>query len=352
MILLKKLLHRTFGSRFFTIIDGIPALSVIMMLSTFCRIFIRRSVLALSQRLIECVPNFSEGRDQDTVQALSDAVRSVAGVRLADVSADLDHHRTVLTFLGEADAVAEAAFRSARVAVERIDLRFHQGVHPRIGAVDVMPFIPLRGVTMSECAELARQVGYRIARELEVPVYFYEQSALPGKPADLPTLRRGGFERWVGQELTGNRVPDAGPPYLHPTAGAVIIGARGPLIAFNINLNTDRAEIAEQIARTIRRERSQIPQLEGVRALGLFLPSRGIAQVSLNLTRPDRSPLWWVLEYVRSLAVQMGADVQETELIGMLPASAVANVAAHYLLNPALDEKRILELWMDAEWSP
>ncbi|GBC95933.1 Glutamate formimidoyltransferase [bacterium HR16] len=304
----------------------------------------------MASQVIECVPNFSEGRHRDTVDALAEAVREVSGVRLVNVSADPDHHRTVLTFLGEPGAVAEAAFRCARVAVERIDLRSHRGVHPRIGAVDVMPFIPLRNVEMPECAQIAREVGYRIARELEVPVYFYEYAALPGRPTDLPTIRRGGFERWAGRPLTGDRAPDAGPAFLHPTAGAAIVGARGPLIAFNINLGTDRLEVAQHIARTIRREREHIPQLAGVRALGLLLASRGIAQVSLNLTQPDRSPLWWVLEYVRERAEEQGVRILETELIGVAPASAIAGVAAHYLRNPALSEEHILDLWLDPEW--
>jgi len=304
------------------------------------------------RRVIECVPNFSEGRNGDTIHALTQAVHEVPGVRLVNVSADPDHHRTVLTFLGEPDAVAEAAFRCAQVAVERIDLRSHQGVHPRIGAIDVMPFVPLRNVPMSDCAHIARETGYRIANELQVPVYFYEHAALPGRPADLPTIRRGGFERWLGRVLTGDRAPDAGPASLHPTAGAAIVGARGPLIAFNINLNTDRVEIAQHIARTIRHERERIPQLAGVRALGLFLASRGVAQVSLNLTQPEQSPLWWVLDYVRRLAAEQGAQVVETELIGVAPASAIAEVAAHCLQNASLNEEHILDLWMDFEWNP
>jgi len=304
------------------------------------------------QRVIECVPNFSEGRRHETVAALAQAVRAVPGIRLVDVSPDPDHHRTVLTFIGEPEAVAEAAFRGAQVAVERIDLRFHRGVHPRIGAVDVMPFIPLRNVSMPECAQIAREVGYRIARELEVPVYFYEQAALPGRPTDLPTIRRGGYERWVGRALTGDRAPDAGPPLLHPTAGAAIVGARGPLIAFNINLDTDRVEVAHTIARTIRQQREHLPQLAGVRALGLFLASRGMAQVSLNLTQPECSPLWWVLEYVRDLAAQQGVQVAGTELIGVAPAAAIVSAAAHYLQDARLSERQVLDLWLDPQWNP
>ncbi|MCS6830434.1 MAG: glutamate formimidoyltransferase [bacterium] len=304
------------------------------------------------RQVIECVPNFSEGRNGDTVHALATAVCAAPGVRLVNVSADPDHHRTVLTFLGEPGAVAEAAFRCARVAVERIDLRSHQGVHPRIGAVDVMPFIPLRNVPISECARIAHEVGYRIAHELDVPVYFYEHAALPGRPKDLPTIRRGGFERWAGRPLTGERAPDAGPAFLHPTAGAAIVGARGPLIAFNINLDTDRVEVAQHIASTIRQERERVEQLRGVRALGLFLPSRGIAQVSLNLTQPDQSPLWWVLGYVRSLAAQWDVQVLETELVGVAPASAICEAAARCLQNASLREEHILDLWLDPEWNP
>lgn len=304
------------------------------------------------KRLIECVPNLSEGRCNETISALAAAVEAVPGVRLANVSSDPDHHRTVLTFLGEPSAVAEAAFQCARVAVERIDLRRHQGVHPRIGAVDVMPFVPLRGVTMADCVQIARLVGQRIAENLQVPVYLYEHAAFPGRPSDLPSLRRGGFERWVGVPLRGRRVPDFGPPYLHPTAGAAIVGAREPLVAFNINLDTDQVSIAEDIAQLIRREREHIPYLRGVRALGLFLPSRGIAQVSLNLTQPQYTPLWWIVEYVQTLAHQRGTQVHSTELIGLLPASLVAQTAAHYLHNNELAMENILELWMDEQWKP
>lgn len=304
------------------------------------------------RRAIECVPNLSEGRNTETIEALAQAVQQVPDVRLVNVSADVDHHRTVLTFLGAPEAVAEAAYRCAQIAVERIDLRQHQGVHPRIGAVDVIPFVPLRNVDMSECAELARGVGYRIANELQLPVYFYDYAALPDKPSDLPSIRRGGFEKWVNRPLTGKRAPDAGPNRLHPSAGAAVVGARGPLIAFNIDLDTERLEVAQHIAQTIRQQREVIPELTGVRALGLFLPSRGVAQVSLNLTQPDKSPLWWVLDYVRVQAAHYGVQIKRTELIGVAPADVFVEVSAYYLQNPNLRVEHILDLWMDQDWKP
>jgi len=272
---------------------------------------------------ILCVPNFSEGRDEVTIHAIADAAAS-AGVQVHHLSWDYDHHRMVLAFSGTPAQVKRAVLRAGAVAVQRIDLTRHRGAHPRIGAVDVVPFVPLEGLSRAEAVAFSHQVARSFARQLRVPVYLYEHSARVGRVRDLPSLRRGEFEGWVGKRLTGERAPDFGPKRLHPTAGATVMGVRDPLIAFNLNLRPPDPAIAKQIARRIRAERDTNPTLAGVRALGLWLPSRGVAQVSLNLTRPDLTDLWQVTEQVRQMARVLGAEVAETELIGVLTTADAA----------------------------
>ncbi len=272
---------------------------------------------------ILCIPNFSEGRDETTIRAIADAAAS-AGVKIHHLSWDYDHHRTVLAFSGMPVQVKRAVLRAGAVAIERIDLNCHQGAHPRIGAVDVVPFVPLSGLTREEAVAFSLQVAKSFARRLRVPVYLYEHSARAGRPRDLPTLRKGGFEGWLGKRLVGERAPDFGPKRLHPTAGATIMGVRDPLIAFNLNLRPPEVAIARQIARQIRAERDSEPALRGVRALGLWLPTRQVAQVSLNLTQTEQTDLFRVTEAVRRMARALGAEVAETELIGVLSAEDAA----------------------------
>jgi len=272
---------------------------------------------------ILCIPNFSEGRDETTIRAIADAAAS-AGVKIHHLSWDYDHHRMVLAFSGMPVQVKRAVLRAGAVAIERIDLNCHQGAHPRIGAVDVVPFVPLSGLTREEAVAFSLQVAKSFARRLRVPVYLYEHSARAGRPRDLPTLRKGGFEGWLGKRLVGERAPDFGPKRLHPTAGATIMGVRDPLIAFNLNLRPPEVAIARQIARQIRAERDSEPALRGVRALGLWLPTRQVAQVSLNLTQTEQTDLFRVTEAVRRMARALGAEVAETELIGVLSAEDAA----------------------------
>ncbi len=265
----------------------------------------------MSRPRLLCVPNFSEGRDEATIHAIADAARA-AGVVVHHLSWDYDHHRMVLAFSGTPRQVARAVLHAAQVAIERIDLRVHQGVHPRIGAVDVVPLTVLEGLSREQAVAFSRRLACRFAQQLRVPVYLYEHSAAEGRIRDLPTIRQrvnAGVEHYP---------PDYGRAQLHPTAGATVLGVRDPLIAFNINLQTPDAALARQIARQIRRERATNPALQGVRALGFWLPSRQTAQVSLNLTRPDRTDLYRVLEYVRQQARALGTDVRDTELIGVL----------------------------------
>src|SRR5262245_42288263 len=243
-------------------------------------------------RIIECVPNFSEGRNQLTLQALVHAVESVPGIRLLDKTMDRDHHRSVLSFAGEPDAVVQAAFRTIRVATDLIDLRKQKGVHPRVGATDVVPFVPLRGATMQDCIHLAKRLGQQVGAELEIPVFLYEQAALHRDHAPLESVRRGGLQGLAFRMGSDpDWAPDFGPPHLHKTAGAIVIGARPPLIAFNVNLRSTDVELARSIAKDIRRWNGGLPHLK---AIGVKLASRKLVQVAMNLTdymiTPIRSP--------------------------------------------------------------
>jgi glutamate formiminotransferase len=268
--------------------------------------------------LIQSAINVSEGRRPAIIEAVAEAVRSTPGATLADYSADPDHNRMVITVLGGLSAVMDAAVAVARVAVRAIDLRSHTGVHPRLGAVDVVPLTPLRDISLEECVFASRDIGAQIAEELEVPVYYYEASADPARPSQLPNIRAGGFEGLFTAPLDGARRPDAGPATPHPTAGAVIVGARGPLVAYNVNLFEGDSHLARRIARSVREARAERPELTGVRALGLSLPSAGIAQVSMNVTRPDVTPLPPIFDFVSELARSAGMASCKSEIIGLV----------------------------------
>ncbi len=296
-----------------------------------------------------CVPNFSEGRNPETIQAIADAVRE-AGVLIHHLSWDYDHHRMVLAFSGTPAQVKRAVLRAGAEAIARIDLRVHQGVHPRIGAVDVVPFVPLSGLTLEQAVAFSHQVARAFARRLGVPVYMYEYSAGEGRIRDLPTLRRGQFEGWVGRPLEGVRRPDYGPAQLHPTAGATVMGVRDPLIAFNVNLATQDVNLAKAIARRIREERDHNPDLFGVRALGLWLPTRQLVQVSLNLTRTARTlapgetgtSLVRVLRYVQAQAESLGTQIHSTELIGVILAEDAIQALRDALQNADLQVAQLV----------
>jgi glutamate formiminotransferase len=301
----------------------------------------------LTGPVIQSAINFSEGRRAEVVEAIAEAGRGTPGVVLADCSADPDHNRMVASLLGGPEPVRHAALAMARVAVARIDLRRHTGAHPRIGAVDVVPVVPIRGVTMEECLEVAARIGQDFARELGLPVYFYERSARPGRRSALPEIRRGGFEGLFREPPAGPRVPDLGPAAPHPTAGAVVVGAREPLVACNVNLDTPDPTVAKRIAATIRRERDTRPLLAGVRALGLFLPSRSRAQVSMNLTRPARTPLPAVFDCVRQEAARLAVNVYESEIIGLLPRHALGGEPPERILWRGFRQTQILEYWLE-----
>ena len=277
--------------------------------------------------LVQCVPNFSEGRRPDVIAAIVDAVRAVPGVRLADWSADPDHNRLVVTFVGPPEAVRDAALAAAAVAVAQIDIRRHGGVHPRLGALDVLPLVPLRGLTMADCAVLAHTVGRELAARHGLPVFLYESASPRSLP--LPMVRKEAF-----RTLT----PDFGPPLPHPTAGAAVVGARGPLIAYNVVLSAPELSIA--------REMRALTSLPGVRALGLELPSRGLTQVSMNLTRPAETSLLAVFREVEARAQARGTAVVGSEVIGAIPGFSAFGVLGDALRAAGLRPGQVLwENW-------
>jgi len=269
--------------------------------------------------LVECVPNFSEGRDQSTIDALRAAIVAVPGVKLLDVQSDTAHHRSVFTFVAAPEAAAEAAFAAMRVATARIDLTTHSGEHPRMGATDVVPFVPITGVTMDECVALARRLGERAAKELDIPVFLYARAAQRADRVLLPDVRKGEFEGMKGRHLE----PDFGPNRVHPTAGATAIGARPFLVAYNVYLDTADVSIAKDIAKQIRTSSGGLP---AVQASGFEVD--GHAQVSMNLLDIDMTPPVAVFAQIKSLAQKRGADITKSEIVGLIPERAVLGAAA------------------------
>lgn len=300
----------------------------------------------MSQALIECVPNLSEGRDPERIRMLVDAVASVNEIAVLHQTSDSDHHRSVITFTGPPAAVAEAAVRLAAKAKELVDLNLHQGVHPRLGALDVLPFVPLDGSTIEDCVTLAHTVGVRIWNELAIPVYFYESAAVRPERIRLEEVRRGGFEGILADLAQGHhwRAPDLGDGRLHPTAGAVIVGARPFLIAYNIVLRSTNLALAKDIARRIRTSSGGLPF---VKALGLPLASRSLVQVSMNLTDFQVTPIQTVFLEVARLAALAGVEVEESELIGLVPRNALDMATAAVLKIRDFHPNRVVENQLD-----
>ncbi len=292
-------------------------------------------------KLMECIPNISEGRRLDLVEEFADIVRAVPGVTLIDYSSDASHNRSVFTFLGDPDQVMEAAFRFAQHAVEKIDLRLHEGEHPRMGAVDVIPFVPIRDMDMAECVELSKKLGERLAKELDLPVFLYEESASAPHRKNLAAIRKGQFEGMAAKVLEDQWHPDFGGNRIHPSAGVVAVGARQPLIAFNINLDTSDVGIAKKIAKIIREKDGGF---RAVKALGVMLEERNIAQVSINMCDYKQTPLYRVLEFVRFEAARYGVHVVGTEIIGLAPMMAFVDAADYYLQIEKFEPfKQVLE---------
>src|SRR5579859_3570757 len=281
------------------------------------------------KRLIECVPNFSEGRDPAKVDAIASAMSSVSGVYILDREMDADHNRCVITLAGEPDAVAEAALRGVGKAMEVIDMNTHTGAHPRVGATDVVPFIPVDGVTIEDCVALARRTGHEIWARYRIPVFFYEVAAMRPDRVNLENVRRGQFEG-LREEMKRNhdRQPDVGEPKLHPTAGVTVVGARKFLIAYNVNLNTSDVSIANKIAKAIRFSSGG---LRYVKSMGVELKARNLAQVSINLTDYEQTPMHRVYEMVKREAERYGAMPVGSEIVGLVPKKAIEMAADYFL---------------------
>jgi len=295
----------------------------------------------MPRQLVECVPNFSEGRDASKIDAIVASVLAVPEVVLLDRESDADHNRCVLTFVGPPAAVAEAAFRSVATAVSLIDLTTHQGAHPRIGAADVVPFIPIEGVTLEDCVKLAERLGNEIWNKLKVPVYYYEAAARRPERVNLENIRRGQFEALLKEMGTvPERQPDCGDPVCHPTAGAIVVGARKFLIAYNVNLGTPDVAIAKKIAKTIRFSSGGF---RFVKSMGVTLASRNLAQVSINLTDFEQTPMHLVYETVRREAERYGVPVVGSEIVGLIPKKAIEMSAEYFLRFENFRAELVLE---------
>ncbi len=291
-------------------------------------------------KIVECVPNFSEGRRMDVVERILDAIRSVVGVKILDSSSDASHNRTVVTFVGEPQGVKEAAFRAAQMAAELIDMENHHGEHPRIGATDVIPLIPISGVIMDECVELARELGQEIGEKLSIPVFLYEEAAVKPKRKNLANVRRGEYEGLKEAIKVPERHPDFGPSQMHPRAGATAVGARPPLVAYNINLNTNDLEIAKAIAKTIR---GSSGGFSSIKALGVLIEETNTAQVTINVCNFREVSLARVFETVMSEAERFGVTITGSEIVGLVPMDALLDTVTFYLRLDGFQPDQVLE---------
>ena len=281
--------------------------------------------------IIECIPNVSEGRRSEIVESIAAAIRAVDGVRLLDYSSDVSHNRSVFTMAGDAAPVKQAVLAMYERALASIDLRQHSGEHPRLGAIDVVPFVPIEGVTMEACVALSKDVAQEVATRFGVPVYLYEEASANPARKNLEDIRRGEFEGLAAKMQSQGWAPDFGPSTPHSSAGASVIGARMPLIAYNINLATNRLDVAKKIAAAIRHSSGGF---RFVKAAGFELKDRGIVQVSMNLTNYEKTPIFRVFETVKREAERYGVQILESEIVGLIP-SAALNAAAEYYLRIA-----------------
>jgi glutamate formiminotransferase len=290
--------------------------------------------------IIECIPNVSEGRRPDVVEAIAEAIRAVPGVRLLDHSSDASHNRSVFTMAGDAAPIKAAVLAMFERALAAIDLRTHKGEHPRLGAIDVVPFVPIESVTMEACVALAKEVAAEVAARFGVPVYLYEEASANPARKNLEDIRRGEFEGLAAKMKTDGWTPDFGPAAPHESAGASVIGARMPLIAYNINLDTDRLDVAKKIAAAIRHSSGGF---RFVKAAGFKLDDRGLVQVSMNLTNYEKTPIFRVFETVKREAERYGVSILESEIVGLIPAAALNAAAEYYLQIAGFKPEQILE---------
>lgn len=292
------------------------------------------------KKIVECVPNFSEGRNKENIELIVDQVRNVDDVTLLDYSPDEDHNRTVVTFIGSPEGVLEAAFNLTKKAAELIDMEKHHGGHPRMGATDVIPFIPVSNMKMSECVALAEALGEKIAKELKIPIYLYEEAARTSRRRNLSTIRRGEYEGFKEKINKENWNPDFGEAKLHPTAGATVVGARPFLVAYNVNLDTPDIKIANKIAKKVRQSNGG---LANVKAMGVKLEERNIVQVSMNLTNYKKTAIYRAFEMIKMEAKRYGVNVVGSEIVGLLPMDALISSAGYYLQLEGFKDNQILE---------
>ena len=291
-------------------------------------------------KLVECIPNVSEGRRTEVIESIVGVIKEVPGVVLLDYSSDASHNRSVITMVGDPDSVGEAAFRLAKAARDNIDLNHHTGEHPRMGAIDVIPFVPIKEMSVAECVELSKKVGERIYNELSIPVFLYEESATAPHRKNLAAIRKGQFEGMAEKVKQDKWHPDYGNDEIHPTAGVVAVGARAPLVAFNINLGTSDITVADKIAKIIRESSGG---LKYVKALGVMLEDRNIAQVSINMCNYEKTPLYRVFELVRAEAARYGVNIIGSEIIGLTPMAALIDTAEYYLKIENFSRAQVLE---------
>jgi len=298
----------------------------------------------MESKIAECVPNISEGRNKEVIEQCVDEIRNIKELKLVDYSSDSDHNRTVITFIGPIKYIITGAFNLAKKAINLIDLNKHKGTHPRIGAIDVIPIVPLSNTTMDECIKASEELGKMIGEELSIPVFLYANSAKREHCKALPNIRRGEFEGFDEKLSTPEWKPDFGPSKKHPTAGTTAVGAREFLIAFNIYLATNDVEIAKEISKRIRESSGGHKYLQ---AKGMFIEEKELAQVSMNILDFSKLPLYRVVELVRLEAKRYGVSIKETELIGLMPLSAVLESLAYYIQLPVLNKEQIIEtkLW-------
>ena len=290
-------------------------------------------------KLLECVPNISEGRDKKKIVLITEEVKRWKGVKLLDVSSDEDHHRSVLTFIGEPEAIKDAAISMALKAIHLIDLREHHGAHPRLGAVDVVPFVPIQGVEMKEAVEVARKLGKELGRK-GVPIFYYEEAATSPDRKDLPSIRKGEYEGLEEKLKDPKWKPDEGPEGFNPKSGATVVGARFPLVAYNVNLKTKDLNLAKEIAKKVRFRDGGLPH---VRAMGVNLKEKGMVQVSMNLTNYRVTGIPKVFDFIRAEALKKGVEIGESEIVGLVPLGVLEGIAQHYLKYPKFSMRQVIE---------
>jgi len=290
-------------------------------------------------RLLECVPNISEGRDQRKIASIAEEVKKHKGIKLLDVSSDRDHHRSVYTFIGEPKAVKDAAFSLALKAIDLIDMRQHRGGHPRLGAVDVIPFIPIQGVRMEEAVQVAHELGKELGKK-GIPIFFYEEAATCPERRELPSIRKGEYEGLMEKLNDPKWKPDEGPESFNPKSGATVVGARFPLVAYNVNLRTGDLAIAKEIARKVRFKDGGFPH---VRAMGVDLKEKGMVQVSMNLTNYQETNIPKVYEFIKEEALKRGIEIEGSEIVGLIPLSVLEGIAQYYIKCPQFSIRQVIE---------